>query len=173
MENLRGRARGREGGGGEEGKAVEREGEWLTERRGEEERSRGEEERSGAFPRTVGPRGGVGCPALISACSGSGFPFQSLPKPKSEKAKRGRQRGERWADNERDLCIFLFFSSGRNKKKKERGKGGRGVDGGGPRILSLESEWVFALPPLFFFFLKPIKRDKQRVIHRFHTGVGF
>lgn len=70
-------------------------------------------ERSGAFPRTVGPRSGVGCPGLISACSGSGFSFSpALPK------QRERQTGERerWADKERDLCIF-FFSSGHNKKK--------------------------------------------------------
>lgn len=87
-------------------------------RTGREERSG--EERSGAFPRTVGPRGGVGCPALISACSGSGFSFQSLPKPKSVKAKRGRQRGEgRGGRIMRET--FVFFSSGRHKKKSERG----------------------------------------------------
>lgn len=42
-------------------------------------------ERSGAFPRTVGPRCGVGCPALISARSGSGFSSNPvLPKPQRE-----------------------------------------------------------------------------------------
>lgn len=42
-------------------------------------------ERSGAFPRTVGPRCGVGCPALISARSGSSFSSNPvLPKPQRE-----------------------------------------------------------------------------------------
>lgn len=57
-----------ETGGGREGgmDAKEREGE-----------RQGELERSGAFPRTVGPRSGVGCPALISTRSQIKFPFQS------------------------------------------------------------------------------------------------
>lgn len=62
-----------------EGKAGERERERVLdvgERRGE---------RSGAFPRTVGPRCGVGCPALISARSVSGFSSNPvLPKPQRE-----------------------------------------------------------------------------------------
>ena len=89
-ERLRGRGRG-------EGKLGERESECWTLERGE---GRGEERRGeGAFPRTVGPHSGVGCPALISAHSGSGFsPNPVLPK-----------QSERWVDKERDLCIFFFI----------------------------------------------------------------
>lgn len=100
-------------------------------------------ERSGAFPRTVGPRSGVGCPALISARSGSGFSSNPvLPKQR-----------ERWVDKERDLCIFFHLVVIKKKKKK-------------PHIPSAENSFLFSL-----FF--PIKRDKQRMIHRFHTGVRF
>lgn len=74
------------GGRGEE----ERQGEGRG-KAGEKEREKvvdiGERrrERSGAFPRTVGPRCGVGCPALISARSGSGFSSNPvLPKPQRE-----------------------------------------------------------------------------------------
>lgn len=63
-----------------------------------------------------------------------------------------------WIKRERPLCFvfFFIFSSGGNKKKqKER-----------PHIPSVENSFLFCL-----FF--PIKKDKQRMIHRFHTGVRF
>lgn len=60
----------------------------------------GELERSGAFPRTVGLRSGVGCPALISARTGSGFSSNPvLPK-----------QSKRWVDNESDLCVIFIWS---------------------------------------------------------------
>lgn len=61
---------------------------------------RGELERSGAFPRTVGPRSGVGCPALISPRSRSGFSSSPvLPK-----------QSKQWVDNESDLCVIFIWS---------------------------------------------------------------
>lgn len=106
---------------------MEREGEWPTERRGEEEREgegrKGEEERSGAFPRTVGPRGGVGCPALISACSGSGFPFSVAPKAREREGEGREAREGRGGRIMRETFVFFFFfQSGRNKKKKKKAR---------------------------------------------------
>lgn len=134
------------GGGGRGEERRQGEGKLGREREREREVDTGERrrERSGAFPRTVGPRNGVGCPALISARSRSGFSSNPvLPKQR-----------ERWVDKERDLCIF-FFSSGHNKKKV-----------GTTHPICREQ---FSFLSSFF----PIKKDKQRMIHRFHTGVRF
>lgn len=84
-ETRRGKAREREREGGMDAK---------------EGRETGELERSGAFPRTVGPRSGVGCPALISTRTGSGFPSNPvLPK-----------QSKQWVDNESDLCVIFIWS---------------------------------------------------------------
>ncbi|XP_067338085.1 sine oculis-binding protein homolog A-like isoform X3 [Channa argus] len=67
------------------GKTVERERDRERQSGGHWRESERRRERSGAFPRTVGPRCGVGCPALISARSGSGFSSNPvLPKPQRE-----------------------------------------------------------------------------------------
>lgn len=109
MENLRGRARGREGG---EGKAVEREGE-LDRRR--EEVRRGEEW-------GISENRGTSQWCRVSHSDfclfqiGFLFSVQSPTAKECEaKAREAEGRRERWADNERDLCIFLF-SSGRHEK---------------------------------------------------------
>lgn len=86
---MSGVSAGRCRGGGEDGEFGPGDGREKREKLWKERESwTGGEEKSGAFPRTVGPRSGVGCPTLISACSGSGFSFQfSLPQPKSVKPK--------------------------------------------------------------------------------------
>lgn len=71
-------------------------------------------ERSGAFPRTVGPRSGVGCPGLISVCSGSGFSF-SPALPKQRESQKGKGRGGRI---KRETFVFFFFHLVIIKKKK-------------------------------------------------------
>lgn len=137
---------GRCWGGGEDGEDG-RDGEsWGKER--ERERVVDSGERSGAFPRTVGPRCGVGCPALISARSRSGFSSNPvLPKPQS--------RGG-WIKRETFVFFLFFFHLVVIKNLKKQG----------PHIPSAGNSFLFSL-----FF--PIKRDKQRMIHRFHTGVRF
>lgn len=77
---------GRCGGGrGEEERQGEGQGKLGKERGRVVDTGKRRRERSGAFPRTVGPRCGVGCPALISARSGSGFSSNPvLPKPQRE-----------------------------------------------------------------------------------------
>lgn len=84
--------------GGEDGEdgrwrwgGAEKEAKGGTGKAGERERERvvdigkRRREQSGAFPRTVGPGCGVGCPALISAHSASGFSSNPvLPKPQRE-----------------------------------------------------------------------------------------
>lgn len=84
---MEGRMVKMEGGGG----GAEKEAKGGTGKAGERERERvvdigkRRREQSGAFPRTVGPGCGVGCPALISAHSGSGFSSNPvLPKPQRE-----------------------------------------------------------------------------------------
>lgn len=132
-----GRGEERRQGEGKLGQEREREREKVVDT-GERRR-----ERSGAFPRTVGPRNGVGCPALISARSGSGFSSNPvLPKQR-----------ERWVDKERDLCIFFHLVA---IKKKV----------GTTHPICREQ---FSFLSSFF----PIKKDKQRMIHRFHSGVRF
>lgn len=107
---------------------------WTLKR--ERRRETGELERSGAFPRTVGPRSGVGCPALISTRSQIKFLFQSCLQK--------TDRGGGWIMR----ATFVFFSSGRNKTKK------KSVD----HTSHLQRTLFFAP-----FFL--IKRDKQGMIH--------
>lgn len=73
--------RWRGGGGRKRGKGRDRE----RERERVVDIGKRRREQSGAFPRTVGPGCGVGCPALISAHSGSGFSSNPvLPKPQRE-----------------------------------------------------------------------------------------
>lgn len=110
------------------------------------------EERRGPRPTTVRPRCGVGCPALISARFGSGFPSNpDLPKPQREVGGR----------REKPL-YFFFFKSGQNIKVKKK-------------KLDHTSHFFVVAEQLSFLplFFPPIRKDKQRMIHRFHTGVRF
>lgn len=97
MENLRGRARRQEGG---EGKAVEREG--------ESDRGRGEE-------RSISENRGTSRRCRVSRSDFCLFRIRFLfsvsPKAKEceGKAREAEGRRERWADNERDLCIFVHL----------------------------------------------------------------
>lgn len=70
-----------------------REGEWRTSEK------KKKIERSGVFPRTVGPRRGVGCPSLISARSGSGFSSNPVLRKQSERGG--------WV--KREIFVFFFF----------------------------------------------------------------